>query len=72
MNVFANFGQDKGRTCSWFGLNQPFDREYRLVTSSYFQPHTLLGVRVSFATYCIVTCIITGVYDVQTGEEPWW
>jgi len=72
MNIFVNFGQDKRRLCSWFGLNQPFDPEYRIVTSGSLQPRILLGVRASFATFCVVTCILDAVYQTKSGNPSWW
>lgn len=67
-----NSAQDERHPSSWFGLHQPFDPEYRIVTSGYLQPHILLGVRVSFAAFTIVACILKGVYEAEIGTPPWW
>ena len=72
MNIFVNPDQVGGRSRSWFGLHQPFDPNYRIVTSDYLHPCTLLGVRVSFAVFCIMTCIIDTVVQVKAGAASWW
>jgi hypothetical protein len=72
MDTLVHPDQDRGRSRSWFGLHQPFDPEYRIVTSDYLHPHTLLGVRVSFAIFCIMTCIIDTVHQAKAGAALWW
>lgn len=67
MNISVDFGQDGRHPYSWFGLHHPFDPRYRIVTSGYLQPRVFLVVRVSFATFCIVTCIIDAVYEAEIG-----
>ena len=71
MNILANSDQDGRRPRSWFGLHQPFDPKYRIVTSGCLQPRVLLGVRVSFAIFCIVATIINAVYETKRGTPPW-
>ena len=71
MNILANSDQDGRRPRSWFGLHQPFDPKYRIVTSGCLQPRVLLGVRVSFAMFCIVATIINAIYEKKRGIPPW-
>jgi hypothetical protein len=43
---------------TWFGLEQPFDPNFRLVTSGLVGPKTLFGIRLFVAAFCVITSVI--------------
>lgn len=62
------FGKRKsGKAHSWFGMHQPFDPKYRVVTSGIVQPWVLFWIRLVLALYCIATALahLIIVEDVQ-------
>jgi hypothetical protein len=64
-----SFGEQKsGRLNSWFGLTQPFDQEYRTVTSSIVQPWVLFLIRLTLAIYSVIASI---VHLAITEEEAY-
>lgn len=55
---------------SWFGLHQPFDPGYRLVTSGLVQPWVLFIIRLSIALYCVATSITNLVIYLTVDGLP--
>ncbi|PVF93866.1 hypothetical protein CPB86DRAFT_789617 [Serendipita vermifera] len=45
------------RKHSWFGLHQPFDPKYRIVTSGLVKPWVLFCIRLVIAIYAFAACI---------------
>ena len=71
VKISVNPAQEESHARAWFGLHQPFDPKYRIVSSGYLQPRVLLTVRASFAIFCIVTCIVDAVYEAKIGTPSW-
>jgi len=53
-----------------FGLTQPFDAQYRLVTSGFLPPFWLFLIRLIFAVYSLVSNIVYLILDLQVNHAP--
>lgn len=54
----------------WFGLNPPFDAQYRLVTSGFLPPFWLFFIRLLFAVYTLTSNIVYLILDLTVTREP--
>ena len=54
----------------WFGLTQPFDVQYRLVTSGFLPPFWLFVIRLIFAVYSLTTNIVYLILDLNVNRDP--
>jgi hypothetical protein len=61
---------DKPEGHSWFGLHEPFDVKYRVVTSGIVQPWILFIIRLIIALYTVASSLAhLIVYEgVETGH----
>ena len=73
LEMFFRRRKDRSEGHSWFGLHEPFDPKYRLVTSGLVQPWVLFIIRLVLAIYSLATSlahliIYTGVQR-NPGDE---
>jgi len=55
----------------WFGLTiQPFDAQYRLVTSGFLPPFWLFLIRLIFGVYSLTSNIVYLILDLQVNRDP--
>jgi len=62
--------RSSGESHSWFGLHDPFDPKYRIVTSGIVQPWILFIIRLIIALYTVASSLAhLIIYEgVQTGH----
>ena len=69
----ASSKQETGRPetmADWFGLSQPFDAHYRLVTSGFLPPFWLFVIRLLFAVYSLTTNIVYLILYLDVEHSP--